>query len=395
MTEENDVAQRFVPRIREELDKLPLTESQKQAALPSILSNVRFLDTGNNKYSSDNLPSDSGFFDFASKLQEVATHFENDGLTLPQYLQAALKQPQLFHQSPATIAGNIEGLVDRFTKEGLTTRQYLQAAIKQPSLFSRTPTSVAHNIEGVAARFAAEGLTTQRYLQAALKAPSLFTQSPATIADNIMATVDRFTSEGLTTSQYLQAALKQPQLFYLAPATVAGNITGVVDHFAPEGLTTRRYLQAALKQTSLFTQKPATIAGHIGIVFDLVNRGIFQPPGLRQSNSGAPHNNPHAAALDFLLNNPKLLSLADDNFRLREIHQRLANGPSNSRLLISARHFVERDLSRHLGHNDLAQPVPSDGFAAGMASPTEQQAKRFLLRALMHAGYIKGGSMER
>lgn len=49
----------------------------------------------------------------------------------------------------------------------------------------------------------------------------------------------------------------------------------------------------------------------------------------------------------------------------------------------------------HLGHHDPSQPVEADGFVAGAATPTEEQAKRFLLRALIHAGFIKGASMER
>lgn len=50
---------------------------------------------------------------------------------------------------------------------------------------------------------------------------------------------------------------------------------------------------------------------------------------------------------------------------------------------------------QHLGHDDANTPVPDDGYIAGGQAPTEEQAKRFVLRALMHAGLIKGGSMER
>ncbi len=89
------------------------------------------------------------------------------------------------------------------------------------------------------------------------------------------------------------------------------------------------------------------------------------------------------------------MCLADDNFGLREVHQHLTNGPSDSTLLKNSRLSVERELMQHLGHGDPQRPVSNDGFIAGTAAPTKEQAERFVLRALMHAGFIKGGSMER
>lgn len=355
MTKENDVTQRFLPRIQEELNKLPLTESEKKTAISGIMNNVLFLDTGNNKRPSGNIQPDSSFFNFARKIEEVANCFEKDGLTLPKYLNAALRQPPLFYQSPATVAQNVTSVVEYFADAGLTTTQYLRAAVKQPPLFYQSPETIIRNVEGV---------------------------------------VEFFVGNGLTAENYLQAALKQPSLFCQSPTTIAGNIAGLVNRFASEGLTARQYLQAALNHPPLFTQKPATIARHIDIILDFVDRGVFQPPGLRQYNSDSPYND-HAAALDFLLASPKILSLADDNFRLREVHQRMTEGTTSSTLLKKQRSHVERELMRHLGHDDPSLPVPSDGFAAGDASPNEEQTRRFVLRALMHAGYIKGGSLER
>ena len=89
------------------------------------------------------------------------------------------------------------------------------------------------------------------------------------------------------------------------------------------------------------------------------------------------------------------MSLADDNYALREIHQRMTDGPTGPEFLQRARYSVEHGLMGHLGHDNPAEPVPNDGFVAGQDNPTAEQAKRFVLRALMHGGFIKGGSMER
>jgi hypothetical protein len=47
-----------------------------------------------------------------------------------------MKTPPLFYMKPATITGNIAGLVERFAGQGLTTRDYLKAALREPSLFT-------------------------------------------------------------------------------------------------------------------------------------------------------------------------------------------------------------------------------------------------------------------
>lgn|SRR5487761_1055709 len=360
MIEEDDTSHRFLPRIREELDKLPLTEAQKDAIAPRLLGHARFLDTRGGKQGSGNLRPDSELLDFASKAQAVMEHFQNDGLTITDYLAAAHHAPGLLTQRPKTIANNIEGVVNRFAAEGLTTRHYLQAAIKSPPLFCQSSDTIAGNIVGVVNRFAAEGLTTREYLKAALTQPSLFSQSPETIAHNI---------------------------------------EGVVNRFAAEGLTTRDYLnKAALRKPQLFVQAPDTIARHIDAILSLTDDGIFELPMPRRQGdymSGPSRNTSHAAVIDFLLKSPALLTLADANFGLREVHQRLTNGPTNSTILTRPRHAVERDLMRHLAHDDPEQAVPSDGFVAGAAQATDEQAKRFVLRALIHAGYIRSGSMER
>jgi hypothetical protein len=356
MSDDSDASARLLPRIREGLDKLPLTAEQKAEVAPKILASAHFLDTNGRKIHDGNLRDDSSFFDFEAKIRSVVDRFAAEGLNTSDYLHAALKQPSLFCQSPDTIAGNITGVVDRFAAVGLNTSDYLQAALEQPSLFAQSPDTIAANITGVADRFAADGLNTSDYLQAALKQPALFTQSPDTIAANITGVADRFAADGLNTSDYLQAALKQPQLF---------------------------------------TQSPDTIGRHIGIILDLYDNGVFTLPrsrGHAAQQNGNPQ--PHAAVIAFLLKTPVLLCLEDNNYVLRELHQRMTGADPSPKNIRRSRRETEYELMRHLGHDDPHRPVP-DGIIAGQGPPTDEQARNFVLRALVREGYIKGARLER
>lgn len=138
-------------RVEQALRELPLSEPDIAATTVHL---CRF-----NLLFRDHLPrnSDSSFFDFRRKVTEVVTHFNGAGLTLPDYLDAAVKQPQLFCQSPATLIGNIEGAAEHFREHGLTLPNYLGAAIKQPQLFCHSPATLIDNIEGVVEHFHAHG----------------------------------------------------------------------------------------------------------------------------------------------------------------------------------------------------------------------------------------------
>jgi hypothetical protein len=510
MIEGDDPSHRFLPRIRQELDKLPLTTDQRDKIARSLLENVAFLDSQGKPGQSGYLSEDSSFFDFESKVRAFVSAFEdegllysdylrmlasvpkllgfspdrlisnvnkvvnglsNEGLTRREFLKAAMRWPSVL-QAPDTVLENVRGIVTRFADSGLTTQDYVKAALvhpsvfctppetaerniresadrlgmpvtaylkaamqnstlfytrpetiehnvrtvadvlsadgfttdtyinaalKSPALFWLTPAQCNRNIEGMVDLFTADGLTTDHYLRAIRKRPILLTYSPETLADNIIGLVERFKAEGLSVPQYLQAVLKQHSLFPVLPQTVADHITGVVERYEADGLTTRAYLDAALRQPILFTMSPETVCRHIDTVLDFAARGIFRPPAPRRGNQrvGPSQNPSRAAVIDFLLKHPGLMALADENFGVREVHQRLTDGPTDARLLTRPRYAVEQELMAHLGHDDPSQPVETDGFVAGSAPPTEEQAKRFLLRALMHAGYIKGGSMER
>lgn len=396
MPEDSDPARRFLPRIRRELDKLPLTDEQKDALEPEVLQQLAFIDTNGFADKAGCLTPESTVFAFDDKMHDLVERFREDGLTAGAFLRAVLRRPQLLVRSPETVAGNVTGVVGHFAADGLTRKAYLRAAVQNPSLFGQSPETTAGYVTGVVERFASDGLTRKAYLQAALKQPTLFTQSPETVAGHITGVVDRFADDGLTRGEYLNAALKQPSLFGQCSETVAGKLTAVVERFAGDGLTTRSYIRAALKQPTLFYQSPETIIRHIDMVVDLYDRGFFRPT-LKRKRSTEPSTGrgSHASVIDYLLANPAIMCLADENFGVREVHQRLTDGPTDSKFLDRPRHAVESALMSHLGHSSAEQPVPTGGFVAGDAPPTEEQARRFVLRALIHAGYIKGGSSER
>lgn len=472
MTQDNDATNRFLPRIRQELDKLPLTEEQKDKCIEPLLKNAEFLDTDGGKSAPGRLSEDSTLFDFTSRIHAIVSSFENDGLTYPEYVQMLTRSPQLLNTSHDKFISNVNGVVDglaeegltrrtylkavkrlptlaysspdtivrrirdvssRFAEEGLTTRHYVKMALAQPTLFAMSPATVDHNVreaaerlgmsvkafikaaikvpqlfnqspdtiesnvQGVVDLFTADGLTRDDYIKAVCKQPSNLAQSPETLADNIIGVVEQFKADGLTTHDYLKAALKQPSLFATRPETVAAHITGVVERFEADGMTTRTYLKAALQHPALFVQNAETIVRHIDAVMDFAERGIFRPPAPRQIHRRMErsHESMRANVINFLLQQPALMSLADDNYALREVHHHMADGPTDGQFLQRSRYRVEHDLMGHLGHDDPRTPVPNDGFVAGQNNPTEEQAKRFVLRALLHAGLIKGSSMER
>jgi hypothetical protein len=119
------------------------------------------------------------------RVEAVATHFQKHGLTLNDYLRAAVRQPSLFCLSPATVIRRVEGVATHFQKHGLTPAAYVGAAVRNPSLFYMTPDRLIANVEIVARHFRGNGLTLAEYLRAAVRLPSLITLSPAGVIGNI------------------------------------------------------------------------------------------------------------------------------------------------------------------------------------------------------------------
>ena len=62
-----------------------------------------------------------------------------------------MRRPQLFIQKPSTIQSNLEAVARHFGRDGLTLPAYLLAAVRQPSLFYMRPATVIRHVEKVIA----------------------------------------------------------------------------------------------------------------------------------------------------------------------------------------------------------------------------------------------------
>ena len=243
-------------------------------------------------------------------------------------------------------------MAEHFREYGLTRHAYLRAALKQPALFLQAPATIIANLEAVAL-FRGEGLSLPEYLRAALRQPNLFIQSAATGMARIAAVAEHFREHGLTRHAYLRAALAQPSLFSQKPASIIAKIEAVAGHFQPHGLTLGDYLRAALQLPSLFYQRPATIIRHLGWVIEMQAQGLLTFP----SQTGAPAEQPLRPLLAFLLRWPRYLTLSDDNYALRLEYARVSGErPGGTALLTRPRRRVEQDLAR-----SLSQATPPPG----------------------------------
>lgn len=192
----------LLARIRQALHELPLSKAEIAVVAPKLAAGLVRFHCGS--------PSESPFFDIRSKVTAVCEHFAAEGLTLPEYVHAARRNPQLFVKAPASSIANVEAVAHRFQPDGLTLRSYLQAALRAPPLFAMSAATVIANIEAVVDHFAGDGLTFRQYLQAVLKQPQLFYQSPATIIGHLGYLIEMYRQGLLTFPGEGQAPPEQP-----------------------------------------------------------------------------------------------------------------------------------------------------------------------------------------
>ena len=83
--------------------------------------------------------------DYENKLHLVE-RFENEGLTLKDYISCCINQPSLFCRSPETLENNVRGFVKKFENDGLTIKDYIKCCVKQPQLFCMAPETIAEHI---------------------------------------------------------------------------------------------------------------------------------------------------------------------------------------------------------------------------------------------------------
>lgn len=262
------------------------------------------------------------------------------------------------------MVGKVMGVVHRFRDDGLTLPDYLYAALSQPQLLTLKPKTVAHNILGVVDVFSGAGLKTANYIKAALEKPVLFMMPPKVVANNILNTVRYFEPAGLTFDAYLKAALNRPQLFYQSPDTLIGNITRVVNHFEKDGLTLPLYLEGATKNPALFSQSPATIIRHANIL-----KKIFDSDKVTTSAQGF---------WPWLMQNPHLLSLADENLLTRSVLADCITVKTGSRTPINTLKESKSALAKRCGEMEIPKPCIEtvQAIAEHMASKMKEKDMR-------------------
>jgi hypothetical protein len=321
------------------------------------------------------------FFDFETKIGGVVERLSLDGLTREAYVEVAIDQPALFCMKPSTVIGNVDGVADCLSEYGVTRAEYLKAALKQPSLFTMKAATIVGHINGVLEAFKELKEDGGDYVRAAIKQPALLTMKSETVIANIDGVVEHLADNGLTRENYLKVAIKHPSLFTMRSETVAGNIERIVANFARDGLTCADYVKAAVKQPSLFLMRPETVIGHVNLITNLYRTGLL---GLPELPRGPPEGS--AKVLSFMLRDPRLFCLADDNLVLREIYARVTEASPSLSLVRRSRKEVEHELAKALGHDDLGDPVPKHYPEVG----NDAHARNLLLRALIREGWIKG-----
>jgi hypothetical protein len=396
-------------RVENALRELPLTEADIATAAAWLLRHNLVL-------TAKPLSADSTFFDFRDKVAAVVGRFARDGLTQAAYLKAAVRQPALFYQAPATIIGNVEGVVERFAADGLTRPAYLRTALRLPPLFSCTPATIIGNVERLAECFRPHGLTAAAYLRAALKCPALLSCTPDTVRGNVEGVVGHFAADGLTLDAYLRAVLRQPPLLTVRPATVISRVEEVVRHFASHGLTLAAYLRAALRQPSLLTLTPETVIGNVeevaghfaahGLTLAAYLRAALRQPQLfcqspatlRANIEGvAEHFAPDGLTLKAIASgNPAVLTLAEADAELQRLSVLKKNHADEQYL---ARRSV-RDLPESIGR--LSQRLASltadqatltahagDPLTIGSRGAGRDEAMGLLAQALDHLPTVR------
>ena len=311
--------EKYRNHIISKLRELDLSDEQIQPIVPVLIDRTDFLNGV--------VSFDSPIFSYKEKVIQSA---ELMGVKKDQFVRAALKQPSLFYQSPKTLNSNVEGSTELM---GITKDQFVRAALKRPSLFTQSPATLNSNVEGSTELM---GITKDQFVPAALKHAPLFTQSPATLNSNVEGSAELM---GITKDQFVRAALKRPQLFYQLPETLNSNVEGSTELM---GITKNELVRAALKNPALFYQSPETISRHAALMNKMAEKNLV-PESVE----------------DYYLNNPFLLSLADNNFHLRMVfalHQSLENH-DNFSLLKTNRKTIERNFAEALGHDPDVKTV--------------------------------------
>ena len=121
-------------------------------------------------------------------------------------------------------------------------------------------------------------------------------------------------------------------------------------------VTCEHCLRAAVKQPSLFFRKPATIIRHVDLITGLYRRGFLrfnEFPNLPQTAA--------ASVLEYLVRNPHLFLMSDDNIDLRETYAHATDARPSKKILMKSRRRIERELAQALSfHSPQDKSVQSN-----------------------------------
>lgn len=270
-------------------------------------------------------------------------------------------------------------VIERFSEYGLTQENYLEAGLKNDQLFYQKPEKIIYNIETVQKHFENNGLKLEDYIEAALSHPQLFCHKPSTIISNIEDVSNHFKDNGLSREDYLKAALAQPPLFYQKPATIIAKIEGVYNHFKDRGLKLEDYLKAALKQPTLFYQRPETIIEHMELIIDMYQKELFAiyPKGGRLNNFIPPKPDPNnlSPLFNYITNSPTVLTYSTDNIKSKFITAALdkyTNGKTPAaKNLNESKLTIANKLLGYLNQDDDGKETPASFVRAKLLEPRE------------------------
>ena len=82
-------------------------------------------------------------------------------ISADEWKQAALKQPQLFYQSPETLNANISRSSELM---GIDKNDFVKAALKQPQLFCQSPETLFSNFKALAILFDNDDIKTRKFV---------------------------------------------------------------------------------------------------------------------------------------------------------------------------------------------------------------------------------------
>lgn len=140
--------------------------------------------------------SDSEFWNFRENIISSAGQLSAFGVTLPQYLVACAKNPDLFKED--NVYARISHAHEAFRTHNVTLQEVVKMHMGHANNFSLRPENKRQKFDDVVQAFKSIGLTPQQYLSAVLREPSLLANSSSKNIHNIQQIIDAYDDGRLT-----------------------------------------------------------------------------------------------------------------------------------------------------------------------------------------------------